>query len=46
VLKFDAISTSRNAAVAAGVVIAVRALWVLLADKDYSGWWRKRLAHQ
>ena len=46
VLKFNTISTSRNAAVATGIVIAALALWVLLADKDYSGWLRKRLAHQ
>lgn len=28
-----------------GVVIAALALWTLLTDKDYSGWWRKWTAH-
>jgi hypothetical protein len=44
--ELNTMATARTAAVATGIVIAVLALWVLLADKDYSGWWRKRTAHQ
>ena len=37
--------TARFNAVIAGIVIAALALWTLLSDKDYSGWWRDRMAH-
>jgi hypothetical protein len=46
VLNFDAVTTARNSMLAAGIVVAALALWVILADKDYSPWWRKRPAHQ
>jgi predicted MFS family arabinose efflux permease len=46
VLQFNAISLARNAAIATGIVITALAVWVLLANKDYRAWWRKRLMHQ
>jgi len=46
ILKFNAISMARNAAIATGIVIVALAVWVLVADKDYRAWWRKRLAQQ
>lgn len=42
VLAFNTMISARTAAVATGIVVALLALWVLLADKDYSGWWRKQ----
>lgn len=44
-LGFSAISVAKTSMIASGIVIAALALWVLLADKEYGGWWRKRLAH-
>lgn len=46
VLQFNAISLAGNAAITTGIVIAALAVWVLLTDKDYRAWWRKRLVHQ
>jgi hypothetical protein len=46
VLAFSGVSTARTSATATGIIIAALALWVLLVDKDYGGWWRKRLVHQ
>jgi hypothetical protein len=46
VLAFSAVSFAMTSTIAAGIVIAALALWVLLVDKDYGDWWRKRLAHQ
>jgi hypothetical protein len=46
VLRFDAVATAKNAMLASGIVVAALAVWVILADKDYSAWWRKRPAHQ
>lgn len=44
-LAFSAISIAKTSMIATGIVIAALALWVLLADKDYGSWWRKRLAN-
>src|SRR5690348_7628848 len=41
VLAFSAVSIAMTSTIAAGIVIAALALWVLLVDKDYGGWWRK-----
>jgi hypothetical protein len=41
-------STHRDAmlgAVIAGIVVVALALWTLFTDKDYSAWWRDRVAH-
>lgn len=38
VLGFAAIEAAMVSAVLSGIVIAVLALWVLVADKDYLGW--------
>ena len=32
-------------AVATGAAVMVLALWTLIADKDYSAWWRRGTAH-
>jgi len=44
-LKFSTEVDARRAAVVAGVVIAVLALWTLATDKDYRIWQRDRTAH-
>lgn len=45
VLGFAHLSDARLGAVIAGVVVTVLSLWTLVTDKDYSHWWRDRLAH-
>lgn len=42
VLGFTAHEQATLNAVAAGLAIAVLALWTLMTDKDYSGWMRDR----
>ena len=44
-LGFSTLDPARFNAVTAGIMIAALALWTLLSDKDYSGWWRDRMAH-
>jgi len=44
VLGFGALRDPMLAALFSGLVIAALALWTLLTDKDYSGWWH-RAAH-
>jgi hypothetical protein len=44
-LGFSAQADARRAAVVAGIVIAVLALWTLATDKDYRFWQRDRTAH-
>lgn len=44
IVGFSALREARLNHVIVGLVVAVLALWVLLADKDY-GWWRGRAAH-
>jgi hypothetical protein len=44
-LGFAARDGARLAAVVTGIAIAALALWTLFTDKDYSAWWRDRLAH-
>ena len=44
-LGFSALNGARLAAVVTGIAIAALALWTLFTDKDYSAWWRDRLAH-
>lgn len=43
-LGFNALYAARLNAVIVGLIVAALALWVLLSDKEYSGWWRKRAA--
>ena len=43
-LGFSALQGAQLTAVVTGVVIAALALWTLLTDKDYSAWWRDRMA--
>ncbi|UUZ73839.1 SPW repeat protein [Polaromonas sp. P1(28)-8] len=41
-------SMHRNAmlsALIAGIAVVALALWTLLTDEDYNGWWRDRTAH-
>jgi xanthine/uracil permease len=40
VLAFSGNQDARVNAVIVGLIVAVLALWVLVTDKDYSGWWR------
>ncbi len=40
-LSFSAMREPRANAVIVGLIVAILALWVLLTDKDYGGWWRK-----
>lgn len=40
-LSFSTMREQRVNAVFVGLIVAILALWVLLTDKDYSGWWRK-----
>jgi len=44
-LGFSANADARRAAVVAGVVVAVLALWTLATDKDYRIWLRERMVH-
>ena len=44
-LGFAALNGARFTAVVTGIAIAAFALWTLVADKDYSAWWRDRVAH-
>ena len=44
-LGFGALQGARLAAVVTGIAIAALALWTVLIDKDYSAWWRDRMAH-
>jgi len=45
VLGFTAMNGARLTAVVTGIAIAALALWTLFSDKDYSAWWRDRMAH-
>lgn len=44
-LRFAGQADAKHSAVVAGVVVAALALWTLVSDRDYSAWWRDRLAH-
>ncbi|HEU0200797.1 MAG TPA: SPW repeat protein, partial [Burkholderiaceae bacterium] len=44
VLGFSAIAVAKFDAAITGIVVTALALWVLITDKDYSGWWRGRTA--
>ena len=44
VLSFSTMREPRVNAVIVGLIVAILALWVLLTDKDYGAWWRKRAA--
>jgi len=44
-LGFSMIHGARLNAVTAGNLIVALAVWTLLADRDYSGWWRNRTAN-
>lgn len=41
IVGFAAQAHARNAALIAGIVVLVLALWTLAADKDYSAWMHK-----
>lgn len=40
VLAFSAQRLATQTALWTGIVVVVLALWTLMTDKDYSGWWR------
>jgi uncharacterized membrane protein len=40
VIGFGTLRTATLNSVVVGVIVAVLSLWVLLVDKEYSGWWR------
>jgi heme/copper-type cytochrome/quinol oxidase subunit 3 len=44
-LGFATLNGTRLTAVVTGIAIAALALWTLFTDKDYSAWWRDRMAH-
>jgi heme/copper-type cytochrome/quinol oxidase subunit 3 len=44
-MGFAALNGARLTAVLTGIAIAALALWTLFTDKDYSAWWRDRMAH-
>lgn len=43
-LGYSALQTATWNAVATGLVVLALAMWVLVTDKDYSGWLRGRIA--
>lgn len=43
-LAFSAIQAATWSAVVTGLVVVSLAMWVLVTDKDYSGWWSGRTA--
>lgn len=45
VLGFSAIQNAMMSAVVTGLVIVALALWVLVTDKEFSGWMTDRTAH-
>ena len=45
VLGFSMHSLATRSTVVTGVVIVALALWTLMTDKDYNGWWRNLTAH-
>jgi hypothetical protein len=45
VLNFAQYPGARLTAVLTGVAIVALAAWTLVTDKDYSAWWRGRVAH-
>lgn len=44
-LGFAAMQTAMLTAVATGVVIFALALWTLMTDSEYNGWWHKATGH-
>ncbi|HSV50662.1 MAG TPA: SPW repeat protein [Burkholderiaceae bacterium] len=45
VLGFSMLRDAMLSAVITGLVVMALALWTLMTDKDYNGWWRNRMAH-
>jgi hypothetical protein len=45
VLRYATDRAALLCAVATGIVIVALAAWTLVADEQYSAWWRKRIAH-
>lgn len=45
VLGYSAMQVAMLSSVISGVVIVILALWVLMTDKDYAGWFRDTPAH-
>jgi len=43
-LGFAHVQAAMASALATGLVILALALWVLVTDKDYAGWWTKKPA--
>jgi hypothetical protein len=44
-LSFSMLRDAMLSAVITGLVVMALALWTLMTDKDYNGWWRNRMAH-
>lgn len=44
-LGFSAIPAAMWSAVLSGLAIVALAVWVLVTDKDYAGWWGDGVAH-